>query len=29
MDRLWNGEYFYQDVDEKEYPKYQYGKGCF
>ena len=28
MDRLWNGEYFYQDVDEKEYPKYQYGKGC-
>ncbi len=28
MDRLWNGEYFFQDVDEKEYPKYQYGKGC-
>lgn len=28
MDRLWNGEYFYQDVDEKEYPKFQYGKGC-
>ncbi len=28
MDRLWNGEYFIQDVDEKEYPKYQYGKGC-
>lgn len=28
MDRLWNGEYFFQDVDAKEYPKYQYGKGC-
>lgn len=28
MDRLWNGEYFYQDVDEKEYPKFQYGNGC-
>lgn len=28
MDRLWNGNYFIQDVDEKEYPKYQYGKGC-
>lgn len=28
MDRLWNGEYFYQDVDEKEYPRFQYGKGC-
>ncbi|MDR2947809.1 MAG: hypothetical protein LBV71_01245 [Prevotella sp.] len=28
MDRLWNGEYFIQDVDEKEYPEHQYGKGC-
>jgi uncharacterized protein (DUF608 family) len=28
MDRLWNGEYFIQDVDEKEYPRFQYGKGC-
>ena len=28
MIRLWNGEYFTQDVDEREYPKYQYGKGC-
>ncbi|MDR1722832.1 MAG: hypothetical protein LBR84_02680 [Tannerella sp.] len=30
MDRLWNAEfgYFIQDVDEKEYPLYQYGKGC-
>lgn len=28
MDRLWNGEYFIQDVDEKEYPQHQYGKGC-
>ena len=28
MDRLWNGKYFIQDVDEKEYPRFQYGKGC-
>lgn len=28
MDRLWNGEYFYQDVDAKEYPYNQYGHGC-
>ncbi|MDR1161329.1 MAG: hypothetical protein LBK45_03225 [Tannerellaceae bacterium] len=30
MDRLWNETfgYFIQDVDEKEYPLYQYGKGC-
>ena len=28
MDRLWNGEYFYQDVDAKEYPRFQYGHGC-
>ncbi len=28
MIRLWNGEYFKQDVDNKEYPKFQYGDGC-
>lgn len=30
MDRLWNEQYgyFIQDVDEKEYPLHQYGKGC-
>ncbi len=28
VDRLWNGEYFIQDVDHKEYPKFQYGEGC-
>jgi uncharacterized protein (DUF608 family) len=30
MDRLWNESfgYFIQDVDAKEYPLYQYGKGC-
>ncbi len=26
--RLWNGEYFIQDVDLKEHPKAQYGTGC-
>ena len=26
--RLWNGEYFIQDVDLKEHPKFQYGMGC-
>ena len=28
MDRLWNGEYFIQDVDLKEHPKFQYANGC-
>ena len=28
MDRLWNGKYFIQDADEKEYPRFQYGQGC-
>jgi uncharacterized protein (DUF608 family) len=30
MDRLWNESfgYFVQDVDAKEYPLHQYGKGC-
>jgi Predicted bile acid beta-glucosidase len=28
MERLWNGEYFIQDVDEKKHPKNQYVKGC-
>lgn len=26
--RLWNGEYFVQDVDLKEHPEYQYKDGC-
>jgi len=26
--RLWNGEYFIQDVDLKEHPKFQYADGC-
>jgi len=26
--RLFNGEYFVQDVDLKKYPKHQYGDGC-
>jgi hypothetical protein len=26
--RLWNGEYFIQDVDLKKHPAYQYAKGC-
>ena len=26
--RLWNGDYFVQDVDLKEHPKHQYGDGC-
>ncbi|MCX7919190.1 MAG: GH116 family glycosyl-hydrolase [bacterium] len=25
---LWNGEYYVQNVDSKQYPKLQYGKGC-
>ncbi len=28
VDRLWNGEYFVQDVDLKEHPKHQYKDGC-
>ncbi|BDD09633.1 hypothetical protein FUAX_20650 [Fulvitalea axinellae] len=27
-ERLWNGEYFRQDVDLKKYPKNQYANGC-
>ncbi len=28
LDRLFNGEYFIQQVDLKEHPKYQYADGC-
>jgi len=28
MKRLWNGEYFIQEVDESRYKQYQYGPGC-
>jgi len=28
LERLWDGEYFIQDVDLKKFPKHQYGKGC-
>lgn len=28
MQRLWNGEYFVQEVDLGAHPKAQYGKGC-
>ncbi|HVT14466.1 MAG TPA: GH116 family glycosyl hydrolase [Fimbriimonadaceae bacterium] len=28
MKRLWNGEYFIQEVDESKYKEYQYGPGC-
>lgn len=28
MDRLWNGEYFVQKVDEQTHKEYQYGPGC-
>ncbi len=28
IERLWNGEYFIQDVDLKKHPKHQYGPGC-
>ncbi len=28
MEKLWNGEYFIQEVDLEKYPKYQYGEGC-
>jgi hypothetical protein len=28
VERLWDGEYFIQDVDLQKHPKYQYAKGC-
>lgn len=28
LERLWDGEYFIQDVDLQKFPKHQYGKGC-
>ncbi len=28
MARLWNGEYFIQDVDLEKHPEHQYGPGC-
>ena len=28
VERLWDGEYFVQQVDLKKYPKHQYEKGC-
>ena len=28
MDQLWNGEYFFQKVDQAQHAKYQYGPGC-
>lgn len=28
QDRLWNGEYFIQDVDLQAHAKHQYGEGC-
>ncbi len=28
MKRLWNGEFFVQEVDESKYKQYQYGPGC-
>lgn len=28
MKRLWNGDYFIQEVDESKYKEYQYGPGC-
>lgn len=28
LQRLWNGEYFIQDVDLEKFPRSQYGKGC-
>lgn len=28
VQRLWNGQYFIQDVDLKEHPAYQYAQGC-
>jgi non-lysosomal glucosylceramidase len=28
VERLWNGEYFIQDVDDQAHPTFQYGDGC-
>jgi len=28
MDRLWNGEYFIQEIESGEFPQSQYGDGC-
>jgi uncharacterized protein (DUF608 family) len=28
MKRLWNGEYFIQEVDAVQHPRFQYGPGC-
>ena len=28
VERLWNGEYFVQDVDLEDYPRHQYKDGC-
>lgn len=28
LGRLWNGEYFIQDVDQVKVPRFQYGPGC-
>ena len=28
MKRLWNGEYFIQEVDQSKYKQFQYGPGC-
>ncbi len=28
LERLWNGEYFIQDVDLDQHPQHQYGQGC-
>ncbi len=28
VDRLWNGDYFVQDVDLEKHAKHQYGEGC-
>ena len=29
VERLWNGEYFIQEVDPDQHPRNQYGNGCF
>lgn len=28
VERLWNGEFFFQEVDLEKYPRFQYGAGC-
>ncbi len=28
VERLWDGEYFIEDVDLEKHPRHQYGKGC-